>query len=37
MGNILEVDSIELEFNSRKILSDIYLKCETGKIIGLLG
>jgi ABC-type lipopolysaccharide export system ATPase subunit len=26
-----------LEFNGRKILSDIYLKCETGKITGLLG
>ena len=37
MNHILEVDSIELEFNSRKILSDIYLKCETGKITGLLG
>lgn len=33
----LEVDSIQLEFDRRKILSDIYLKCETGKITGLLG
>lgn len=33
----LEADSILLEFGSRKILSDIYLKCETGKITGLLG
>jgi lipopolysaccharide export system ATP-binding protein len=33
----LEADSIFLEFGSRKILSDIYLKCETGKITGLLG
>jgi ABC-type lipopolysaccharide export system ATPase subunit len=33
----LEADSIQLEFNGRKILSDIYLKCETGKITGLLG
>lgn len=37
MNHQLEVDSIQLEFNSRKILSDIYLKCETGKITGLLG
>lgn len=37
MNHVLEVDSVELEFNSRKILSDIYLKCETGKITGLLG
>ena len=33
----LEADSIQLEFNGRNILSDIYLKCETGKITGLLG
>ena len=30
----LEADSILFEFGTRKILSDIYLKCETGKIIG---
>jgi ABC-type multidrug transport system ATPase subunit len=33
----LEVDSILLEFDLRKILSDVYVKCETGKITGLLG
>ncbi len=33
----LEADSIQLEFNGRKILQDIYIKCETGKITGLLG
>jgi len=33
----LEADSILFEFGTRKILSDIYLKCETGKIIGILG
>src|ERR1700758_631246 len=33
----LEVDSIALEFRLRKILSDIYVICETGKITGLLG
>lgn len=37
MNHILEADSIQLEFNGRRILSDIYLKCETGKITGLLG
>jgi ABC-type lipopolysaccharide export system ATPase subunit len=37
MTQTLEADSILLEFNGRKILSDIYLKCETGKITGLLG
>ncbi|WP_342328192.1 ATP-binding cassette domain-containing protein [Pedobacter sp. FW305-3-2-15-E-R2A2] len=35
--NKLEVDSILLEYGSRRILSDVYLKCETGKISGLLG
>lgn len=37
MVHQLEVDSVYLEFNGRRILSDIYLKCETGKITGLLG
>ena len=37
MIHILEADGIQLEFNGRRILSDIYLKCETGKITGLLG
>lgn len=33
----LEADSIQLSFGERKILSNIYLKVETGKITGLLG
>jgi lipopolysaccharide export system ATP-binding protein len=37
MTHKLEADSIQLEFKGRKILSDIYLKCETGKTTGLLG
>jgi len=37
MNHILEADGIQLEFKGRKILSGIYLKCETGKITGLLG
>ncbi len=37
MKHILEADSIQLEFDNRKILSDIYLKFETGKITGLVG
>ena len=37
MSNLLEADSIILDFGNRRILSDIYLKCETGKITGLLG
>ena len=37
MNHILEADSIQLAFNNRSILSDIYVQCETGKITGLLG
>lgn len=37
MTHTLEADSIELAFDGRKILSSIYLKCETGRITGLLG
>lgn len=37
MKHKLEVDGIQLEFDGRKILSDVYLKCETGTITGLLG
>ena len=33
----LEVDGIQKKFNQRVILSDIYLKCETSEIVGLLG
>ncbi len=34
---IIELDSVELYFNKRRILNGIYLKAETGKITGLLG
>lgn len=37
MTHILEADSIQFGFEGRRILSDIYLKCETGKITGILG
>jgi ABC-type lipopolysaccharide export system ATPase subunit len=37
MINKLEVDSIQFEINGKKILSNIYLKCETGSVVGLLG
>lgn len=35
--NILEVDSIQKEINGKLILSDIYIKCKTGDIIGIFG
>jgi ABC-type multidrug transport system ATPase subunit len=37
MTNILELDSVILSYGSKRILQDIYLKIETGKISGLLG
>jgi len=37
MIHTLETDGVQLEFGLRRILSDVYLKCETGKITGLLG
>jgi lipopolysaccharide export system ATP-binding protein len=37
MQSILEIDSVMKSFDGRKILSDIYLKCETGDILGILG
>ncbi|MCS3870802.1 ABC-type multidrug transport system ATPase subunit [Chryseobacterium ginsenosidimutans] len=33
----LHVDSVTKSYDSKKILQDIYLSCETGKIIALLG
>jgi ABC-type multidrug transport system ATPase subunit len=33
----IEVDSVQKSFDHKSILSDVYLKCETTDIIGLLG
>lgn len=37
LKSILEADSILLEYGNHKVLSNIYLKLETGKITGLIG
>ena len=37
MIHTLEADGIQLQFNGRTILSDIYLEATTGEITGLLG
>jgi ABC-type lipopolysaccharide export system ATPase subunit len=37
MHNLLEIDGIQLQFKEKKILSAIYIKCETSQITGLLG
>lgn len=35
--NRLEFDSIEISFGGQRLLSSIYMVCDTGKITGLLG
>jgi ABC-type multidrug transport system ATPase subunit len=35
--HILEVDSVRKLFGNKLVVSDVYLKCETNNIIGLLG
>jgi len=37
MNNILEIDSVILSFGEKRVLSDIYLKCSTGEVVGILG
>ncbi len=37
MTHSLQVDSIILEFDTKRVLQDIYLKSETGKVTGILG
>ena len=35
--SILHIDSITKSFGKNKILQDVYIGCETGKIVGILG
>lgn len=37
MSNLLEIDSVIKSYQGEQILTDIYLKCKTGDIIGILG
>jgi ABC-type multidrug transport system ATPase subunit len=37
MTHSLEFDSLELSFRGQRVLSGIYMKCETGNVVGLLG
>jgi lipopolysaccharide export system ATP-binding protein len=37
MSSLLEADSIRKEFGTKQVLTDIYLRCQQGDIIGLLG
>lgn len=35
--HLLEIDSVQKSFENKNLLSDVFLKCETNDIIGLLG
>jgi ABC-type lipopolysaccharide export system ATPase subunit len=35
--SVLEVDSVQKQYDGKSIISDAYLKCETADIIGVLG
>jgi ABC-type multidrug transport system ATPase subunit len=37
MKTTLEFDSLFLEFGLRRVLQDVYMKCEVGEVVGLLG
>jgi len=37
MSQTLEIDSVILEFDNKRVLQDVYFKSETGKVSGLLG
>jgi ABC-type multidrug transport system ATPase subunit len=35
--DVLEIDSIQKQYQGKIVLSDVYLKCETADVIGILG
>ena len=37
MKHVLELDSLYLEYGLHKVLQDVFMKCETGSVVGLLG
>ena len=37
MYNVLEIDSIQKTYGHKSVLSDVFLQCKTGEIIGILG
>ena len=37
MSHLLEIDSVQKSYGQNKVLTDVYLRCETGDIVGLLG
>lgn len=37
MCNTLEADGVIVQFGQHRVLTDVYLKCRTGEVVGLLG
>ena len=37
MSHLLEIDSVQKAFGHNQVLTDVYLQCKTGDIVGLLG
>jgi ABC-type multidrug transport system ATPase subunit len=37
MSSLLEIDSVIKSYDLNQVLTDIYIKCETGDILGILG
>ena len=37
MKNVLEADSIVVSYNNRLVLTSVYIRCQQGEIVGLLG
>ena len=35
--SVLEIDSVQKQYNGKIVVSDVYLKCETKDIVGILG
>jgi ABC-type lipopolysaccharide export system ATPase subunit len=35
--SVLEIDSVQKQYNGKSVVSDVYLKCETTNVIGVLG
>ncbi|WP_462266021.1 ATP-binding cassette domain-containing protein [Mucilaginibacter sp.] len=34
---LLKIDSVELSYDGRKILQDVFLQCQSGEVLGILG
>lgn len=37
MNNVLEIDSVIVNFGDKRVLSNVYMHCKTGEVVGILG